>query len=307
MVRSPTRRAATVATAVAAALCADPAVAVTVDGVLDLEYGPPLAVQTTQTSFEDSSPGLSPDPVRIANGSELDALYAFVDGNVLRLMLAGNLGFCCSASYSHQEVLDVFIDSQPGGQSTLRNDNPLVGWAGTALMGLAGLSFDLGFEPDYWLGCTINTYSSYAELPAAGRGEAYNLGSNLVGAPGVLTNGINPFGILIAVDNSNAAGVGTGCAPASGARVTTGIEWAIPLAAIGNPTGCFRVCALVNDVDTYEIGNQVLGPLPPGTCALGAPESVHLASHAGNQYVSVCPAGSEAKTSTWGQLKTVYR
>ena len=305
MIRSSTRTAVTFTVAVA--LCADPAVAVTVDGVLDQEYGPPLAVQTTQTSFEDSSPGLSPDPARIANGSELDALYALVAGNVLYLMLAGNLGFCCSGSYAHQEGLDIFIDSEPGGQSTLRSDNPLVGWGGTALEGLAGLSFDAGFEPDYWLGCTVNMYSSYAELPAAGRGEAYNLGSNLVGAPGVLTRGTNPYGILVAVNNGNAAGVGTGCGSATGARVTTGIEWAIPLSAIGSPTGCFRVCALVNDVDTYELGNQVLGPLPPGTCALGAPGSVHLGSYAGNQFVTVCPEGSEARSSTWGQLKTVYR
>ncbi|MGH7731578.1 MAG: hypothetical protein ACRENJ_10065 [Candidatus Eiseniibacteriota bacterium] len=302
--RSLTRAVLTIAAAVAID-AATATASLVVDGVLDTEYGAALATQTTQTSFNNANASNSSDPVRYADGSELDGFYARVDGDVLHLLLAGNLGFCCATSFSHQEVFHLFIDCQPGGQPTLRADNPMAG--GWSLVDLAGLTFDPGFEPDYWLGCTVNMASSFAELLAGGGGQGCDLGSNPVGAPGTLVGGRNPYGILAAVNNTNGAGVTMGCAAASGSGVTTGVEWAIPLAAIGGPRGCFRACVLVADAESAEIGNQAFGPLPPGTSALGAAEGVNLGSLPGNQHVTICPPGSEARNETWGQLKTIYR
>lgn len=290
------------------ALAAPSRAAITVDGLLDLDYGPPLATQTTQTSFVDATPAFSPNPALYADGSELDAVHGFIADGVLHMWIAGNVGFCCPTMYSHQEELDLFFDSRPGGQPVLRSDNAAVGWfSGTTLNGLAGLRFDVGFEPDYWVGCTVNMSSAWAELLTAGGGVGRFLGSNTVGAPGTLSGGSNPDGVLAAIDNSNGAGVTAGCAAGSGSDVSTGVEWAIPLAAIGNPGGCVRVCVMVANAESHALGNQFLAPLPPGTCALGAPAAVDLGSVAGEQFVTICPAATPAQGGTWGRLKTLYR
>lgn len=169
------------------------AATVTVDGQLDPEYGPALSTQTTQTSFVDANPAFSPNPVRYADGSELDAAHGYIADGALHLLLAGNMGFCCPTMFSHQEEFDLFIDSKPGGQHTLRADNPTIACcAGGLLNSLAGLTFDAGIEPDYWLGCTLNMNSSWAELLTDGGGAGYGLGYNFSGAPGTLTGGTNP-------------------------------------------------------------------------------------------------------------------
>jgi len=51
----------------------------------------------------------------------------------------------------------------------------------------------------------------------------------------------------------------------------------------------------------------VLGPLPPGTCDLGPASGVNFAAIAGDQYVTICPAATPARASSWGSLKTIYR
>jgi hypothetical protein len=282
--------------------------AVTVDGLLDAAYAVPLTTQTTQTSYVDANPAFSPDPVRYADGSELDAAHGTIAGGVLHLFLAGDLGFCCPTMFSHQEQFDIFIDSATGGQNALRADNAIVGCCpGNSLNALAGLRFDPGFAPDYWLGCTVNMNCSYAELPTGGGGGGYALGYNYSGAPGTLSGGTNPYGILAAVNNSNGAGVTAGCAAASGSGVTTGVEWAIPLAAIGDPAGCVRVCVFVARGGGDALGNQVLGPLPPGSCALGAPAGVDFSAIPGDQFFTVCPGVTPTRAGTWGRMKTIYR
>src|SRR5215470_3202924 len=77
-----------------------------VDGTKDAEYGTALAVQTTNTQFGNARP-----PSEL-NGSELDAAYAKIVSGRLYLMLTGNLE-------PNFNKLDVFIDSQPGGENTL--------------------------------------------------------------------------------------------------------------------------------------------------------------------------------------------
>ena len=109
------------------------------------------------------------------------------------------------------------------------------------------------------------------------------------------------------MDDRNVVGVTAGCDAAGGEGATTGIELAIPLAAIGNPTGCVRVCALLVSYWGAGISNQVLGPLPAGTCEVTAPASVDFSAVAGEQFFAVCPGRVPALRSSWGSVKTLYR
>jgi hypothetical protein len=288
---------------------------VTIDGTADPAYGPAVSLQTTQTSFGDQLVSL-PDGVTHATASELDQAFGFIAGDVLYLFLAGNVRGYFNGEWYPQDQLHVFIDSQPGGQNALRADNPGVGFRPNALTALAGLTFDADFAPDYWLNCTVWSQSPpvqayYAELPAGGGGAGYFLGRGMAGGPGTLADGTNPDGIEMSLDNRNVLGVGAGCAASSGADAITGIEWAIPLAAIGNPAGCVEVCALVNISDSYNahVSNQVLGPLPPGTCTFIDPAQVDFSAFAGSQHFTVCPAATGVRqfVGTWGGLKATYR
>src|SRR3954469_22951611 len=69
-----------------------------IDGSLDIDYGPAKSVQTNNTGFGDntSSDGVS------ANGNELDAAYAKVEGGFLKILLTGNI----STDFTH---LNLFI------------------------------------------------------------------------------------------------------------------------------------------------------------------------------------------------------
>lgn len=291
--------------------------AVTIDGRLDPEYGPALSTQTTQTSqlvSGDNTLGW----VDYANGSELDEAYGYISSGMLHLLLSGNLMSYIAASEpsSTYDYLEIFIDSQAGGQNVLRSDNPDPDAPYAQLNNLAGLTFDAGFAADYWIGYhggnfppgpyTSSTF--YAEVLTGGGGAGHFLGFGTAGGPGVLTGGTNPHGILVTIDNRNIAGVTAGCGAASGAGVPTGIELAIPLAAIGNPSACVNACVIV-DYQYYRSGwlsNQVLGPLPPGTCSLGF-GPVNFAGIPGSQFVTICPASTPTRRPTWGSLKAIYR
>jgi hypothetical protein len=290
--------------------------AVSIDGALEPDYGVALSTQTNATvGWPDASLGL----VGGSNGYELDQAYGFISDGTLHLFLAGNL--LCQGNpvdygiYTYN--LYLFIDSGAGGQNRMRSDNADLDYG--SLNRMAGLTFDTGFEPDHWLACrgyTENFYdpASYctlhawqAELLTGGGGGGYLLGTTGAGGPGTLSVGTNPEGIQVTIDNRNTAGVTSGCGASSGAGVTTGVEWAIPLAAIGDPTGCVRVCAVVATSSAYSFLPQVLGPLPAGTCDLGAPSGVDFNAHAGDQFFTVCGEGMPAHTPSWGQPKTLYR
>jgi hypothetical protein len=286
-------------------LAAAPALAFTVDGTLDGAYGPALHTQTTQTDFgnaTDGQPGFT-------NGSELDVAHGTIDGNVLRLFLGGNLE-------SNFNKLEIFIDCLPGGQNRLRGDNPNVDFDGLNRMGDDGsgngLTFDAGFEADFYITMTNGDagghaiFANYAELLTGGGGSGYYLGQTTA-QNGTLSGGINPHGIELTLDNSNVGGVDAGCGASSGAGVTTGIELAIPLSALGNAQGCFKVSVFVNGGGHDFVSNQVLGSLPPGTCNLGEPRNVNFNSHAGDQYFTVCDNPTHSEKSSWGRVKAMYR
>lgn len=174
------------------------------------------------------------------------------------------------------------------------------------------MRFDSDFAPDYWLegayeGGLTPFWAYYAELPAGGGGAGYWLGSASLNGPGTLSGGTNPFGIRASLDQSNQAGVNGGCDGAFGGGITTGVEWAIPLAALGNPSGPIQICAmLVKPGLAGEVSNQLLGPVPPGTCALGPAATVNLSS-VGMRQVFLIDLPVPVAPSTWGRLKRLYR
>ena len=278
--------------------------AITLDGTAEAGYGAAITVQTVGTGFGDSNLGV----VDYANGSELDGVYASISGGVLYLLFAGNVE-------SNFNKLEVYFDTKTGGQNVLRADNPNVDFDG--LNRQSGLKFDAGFSPDYYItfgggydGGTnaYRLFANYAELLTGGSGNGYYLGSNGAVSNATLSGGTNPNNIGITINNINTAGVnGSNGGASSGAGVTTGAEFAIPLAAIGNPAGCFTVCAFINGSGHDYLANQVLAGLPVGTANLGDPHNVDFSQIAGNQYFSVCGQATPTRNTTWGQLKSSYR
>lgn len=102
-------------------------------------------------------PGTCPPPAGnrdVANGSEIDGLYGTIDpiDNKLYLVVTGNL-------QTNWNKLSLFFDVIPGaGQNPLLPNNVNVDFGGLIRMGGdgidPGLTFDTGFEPDYFLSVT---------------------------------------------------------------------------------------------------------------------------------------------------------
>ena len=254
-----------------------------VDGHLDPDYGAAIITQTNLTQLRDST--ASNDN---CGGWQLDAAYGFVAAGTLHLMFTGNMlawpnnidpGTITSPFH-------VFIDCQPGGQNPIQND-------GYPSSNLAGLRFDTAFVPEFWLFSYASGGPDFGtpyrlEVTEVRLGETSATGNWIGGIPfgasGPLTGSSNPDQIEAAIDDSNRGGVTQGCGPASPGPVSTGIEFAIPLTALGNPSGPIKVCAFYQD---GTVTNQILGTVPIGTCSLGAPNNVDLSAVSGDQFFTI--------------------
>jgi hypothetical protein len=256
---------------------------IVIDGVAESAYGKALSVQDTQTGFGDSNLGV----IDFANGSELDQAFGIVQGDFLYLVFAGNLE-------SNFNKLEVFIDYRKGGQNRLRGDNPDVDFNGLNRMGDNGtgngLTFDTGFEADYYVTTTcgnnpLATFANTAQILTKGGGVGEYIGSG--GAGTNTLNGSN--GTIIGYDNSNVAGVpgGTKSIPGLGAGVTTGIEIALPLALLeGYAGGDLRISAFINGGGHDFASNQWLGGIGGGS-NLGEPRDILLDFVPGEQSFTV--------------------
>lgn len=262
------------------AVVASPAMAqISVDGSVDSMYGSPISVQTVQTQFGDSMNG--------ASGGELDALYATVDGGRLYVMLAGN-------QEGNFNKMDIFIDSVAGGENQLTG-TPQYDFSGDGTnwisSNLSGLKFDAGFEADYHLfgrhggsdyefdivnraGGTSASVSGDSGTGSS-TGATVNAGSIMPGAGGNNTTTFLSQSVDFAFDNSNNAGVTGGCDPldaagtAAAEAVTTGLEFSVALADIGNPTE-IKLVAMYNNGDHNYLSNQMLPGLTGPQCNLGS-------------------------------------
>ena len=293
----------------------------TIDGLRKLPYGQPIVVQDTQTQFGNSDLGL----IDRANGSELDAAYAYIGGGRLHLLITGNLE-------SNFNKLEVFFDTLPGGQNRLLQDvNPPVDFNALGRLGDNGtgngLTFDADFAPDFYLSLTggntpYEMFANFAELydefnaptPAGyflGRGRAADRtnGGLLDPVPGASNVPL----VLATLNNSNTAGVVGGTSLIGPdefpADVATGIEISIPLAAIGDPLDAFKVCVFVNGSGHDFMSNQVLGPIGGGG-NFGEPRNVNFANVAGQQWFTVslvsdpCAGQLRADTNCDGAVDT---
>lgn len=283
---------------------------IVVDGSFDAAYGAPLVVQSVDTGFGNANPPGS------LGGSELNAAFAKVSGGRLYILLTGN-------HEPNFNKLDIFIDSKPGGENKLTNvpEYDFNGGGGWISKNMAGLTFDTGFDADYHLfsrwgsgtgpydvdfvdrqgGASAQVPGSKGSSPnaagliATGSISAGNVGTNASGT--ALTQNLD-----FAINNNNAAGVGgsapNAAAPGVAAAVTTGMEFSISLADLGNPVigSQIRVFAGINNGDHNYLSNQILGPLPAPAGNLGGDgggnftgtlSGVNFNQFPGNQFFSV--------------------
>jgi hypothetical protein len=119
--------------------------------------------------------GISTPHPDVANGSELDGLYATIANGKLYLLITGNLE-------TNFNKLDLFLDvNATEGQNVLRADNVDIDYNGLNRMGVGGggdatrpgLKFDAGFAADYFIGVTngsfpVENYTNAAVLRANG-------------------------------------------------------------------------------------------------------------------------------------------
>jgi hypothetical protein len=119
-------------------------------------YGTPLSVQNTNTAYGDAQGGdmVNDNIPNGGGGSEIDQVYGTVQNGRLYVTVTGNLE-------SNFNKLEVFVDSKAGGVNTINGaalpagvDAFCCGGIGTtdgALQRLNGLTFDAGFNADYYL------------------------------------------------------------------------------------------------------------------------------------------------------------
>lgn len=123
-----------------------------IDGTADASYGPALSIQNTRTQYGDNDLG---DLIATrSGGSEIDQVFGTIRDGRLYVAITGNLE-------NNFNKLQVFIDSTPGGVNTISGLNLPVavdafccGGFGTtdgALQRLDPLTFDAGFNADYYL------------------------------------------------------------------------------------------------------------------------------------------------------------
>ncbi len=274
---------------------------IAIDGIADPAYGSAISTQqlgTTGGVNTNTDPTISQG---ISSGSELDAAYGMISNGVLYLVLSGNLysqasdegGGTAPHAPGGDDYLSIFFMSDAGGTDhTLgtnysatynsRLDNMGVAANGNDPNAL-GLTFDSAFTPNYWIGVNVGedenqdptnfVFVDYqvvcSNCPSAFLGQVISTNS----PPNVLTNVYFGNTIVVALNNSNTNGVdGTPCLTnamgaaqsVAAAAVRSGVELAIPLGAIGNPTGQVRVCSFITDKYFENIWNQSLGPLSDG-------------------------------------------
>lgn len=254
------------------------------DGVAEGDYGAALGIQDTMTNFGNASVGL----VDHCDGSEIDAIYGFIDEERLNLVIAGNV----ESNFNH---LEVFIDYGDGGQNSIRGDNPGVNYNALGRMGsdgkTPGLTFDEGFDADVYVefdcgGEEFHFYAAAAQMLTDGGGTGLELGGAESGQ--VLTN-FN--GMQVALDNSNVGGVVGGIDVDDGSGVQTGVEISIPLVRfVGYAGDDIKVCAFINSNAHDYVSNQVLGGIGGGDNLMD-PRLVDFSLIDGDQFVVVTAGG----------------
>jgi hypothetical protein len=223
-----------------------------------VSYGGPLATQTINTGFGDSTIGDGTS----AGGSELDAAYGVVSGGALNVFLSGNFE-------DNGNHVNLFVSDGRPGQPVLA----LPG--GDTMSTMNGSVFSPGFQATYALDANDFSGTTYVEeytLTAPTVLTGAYVGS--FGVPGGIGSG-TPGQATIALNNTNAAGVngnsGTAASAAAADAVLTGMEVSIPLSVLGNPApgSTLMFLADVNGGGDNYLSNQFLPGLAVGTGNVG--------------------------------------
>ncbi|MEQ8848747.1 PEP-CTERM sorting domain-containing protein [Botrimarina sp.] len=218
------------------------------------------ATQDTPTGFGNSS-----GTQESLGGSELNALYADIEGRKLTIGITGNL----EANFNK---LFIFFDATDGGEASLAGDNADGGFG--EINNLQGLMFEGGATMDHGL---------RFELGGGFLGVRFfdlidNTASDVftAGGPGSLpAEAAGNSAVMVGWDNSNAAGV-DGSSAAGAGTATTGIELEIDLIeAFGATQGDIGISAIITSGDATFLSNQALPGLN-GASNLGSPSGQTL-------------------------------
>jgi hypothetical protein len=249
------------------------------DGIRDADYGAPLAIQTVQSGF---------------SASRLDAGYGRIEGGKLYLMLTGKLD-------DFRSILEIFIDSKPGGQNVFQSPHP------SGPVAMNGLVFDNLFGADYHVfarrGPVMANDSFDLDFADLGT-QAFSSYSDLFGGLDGVANtptGVNLQPIGVAYNDSNVAGVGHDAPNLpipldAGANATAGLELVFDLDDLGYTGGVIRVMAGLNGQGHGFWSNQFLQGIAPqgniggdGMGGFTGSGAIDMTTFAGNQFFTVAP------------------
>ena len=201
----------------------------TLDGQLDGGVGgnayQRVFLQTNYTGFGNMTSGTVDGSGLGGGGSEINAVYMAKDATNLYIFVAGNLE-------TNGNAMDIYLDTGPGGSSTLGGGS---GSGGFIPGGQAGQVFDTGFAANYLL--SVDTFDNDSDpgtinVPRVFFGNLSSeifLAGNLSGygaaGAGTLANGdAGAPTIGMGLDNSNTEGVlGE---PASPTPIAPDADWA---------------------------------------------------------------------------------
>lgn len=233
-------------------------------GTTSVSYGGPLAIQTVNTGFGNSSYTGSPNGPD-ANGSELDAAYGTVSGGNLYLFLAGNLE-------NNGNALNLFIGGggTTVGQNSLNTSiSPLSNMNGSTFA--SGMNATLGFSINDYQG---TVYTDVSNLQGGGGGYMGSVGLTAgIGSGAPAGGSYSLSGFQLALNNSHISTMGSAgtalSGATSGANTTTGFEFVIPLADLGTIDGNIYVMADINNGGDNYLSNQFLDGLSVGSGNMG--------------------------------------
>ncbi|MCS7300384.1 MAG: hypothetical protein NZ556_02340 [Fimbriimonadales bacterium] len=192
------------------------------------KYPAPLASQTNYTGFGDRVTGVN-------FGSELNQLFVKCVGDVLYIGVTGNLE-------GNGNAIHFYFDT---GRNSNHTFNLTTGCINCSVQGMSGVVFD--HKPDYALG--VNRFDDgqgndniYLDLHDLVGNQSTYLGAVAVGSG----EGTVGSGVKAGFDNSNVQGVTDNPSNVGNpATAVNGLEVAIPLSVLGNPTGPIRLFVIL--------------------------------------------------------------
>jgi len=267
-----------------ACLMAAPASAVILDGSIVGDGYSTRALQTIQTGFGGGF-------------NEFAGAYASSDGVNLNITITGKIE-------SFNKMM-LFLDTTAGGENVLTKS---VGGGGSNVASdgwadkMGGFTFDAGIAPDYLLiarAGNAGTDKFDLNFSTVGSTATDEETFSVFGASQTGSNAsVGASGIGVAYDNTLTGGSvgGTAGDPAiSPGLVTSGVEFVIPLAAIGNPAlADIKATAFLNNGNFDFAANQTLGGLPLGFGNLGGDggggtSHIDLSAFSGDQFFTIVP------------------